>query len=133
MNTMETLPLILIIEDSHTQAKVLSIVLERYHLRTVIASDGAEGLRAAVEYHPDLIILDVNMPKMDGYQVCRRLKRDQDTMHIPVIMMTVSDDSQAMVKGLEAGADDYIAKDEWATENMFTTLRSYIAVEKGRE
>jgi len=121
-------PLVLIIEDSHTQAKVLSLVLERYHLRTIIAEDGVEGLRAASDYKPDLIILDVNMPNMDGYQVCRRLKRDKEMMHIPVIMMTVSDDSQAMVRGLDAGADDYIAKDQWATENMIMTLRAYITV-----
>jgi len=126
---MNTAPLVLIVEDSPTQAQGLSTILSSYRLRTLVAADGVEGLRAASEHHPNLIILDINLPKMDGYQVCRRLKRDPNTTHIPVIMLTVSDSSDATVQGLEAGADDYIPKDVWATDNLLTTLRAYLPLE----
>ncbi len=126
---MSTAPLILIVEDSPTQAQGLSTTLSSYHIRTLVATDGLEGLRAASEHHPSLIILDVNLPLMDGYQVCRRLKRDPNTAHIPVIMLTISDSSDATVQGLEAGADDYIPKDVWATDNLLTTLRAYLPLD----
>ena len=78
----------------------------------------------------DLVLLDIMLPGMDGYQVCRRLKRDTNTAHIPVIMLTVADSSEATVQGLEVGADDYIPKDVWAIENLVTTLRAYLPLPK---
>ena len=72
---------------------------------------------------PELIILDINLPQMDGYQVCSRLKRDPNTLHIPVIMLTSSDNVSATLKGLQAGVDDFISKDDFATDNLLDTLR----------
>jgi DNA-binding response OmpR family regulator len=120
----ENTPLVLIVEDSPTQAKEIEANLQRHGFRVVIAPDGLAGLEAADEFHPDLIVLDVNLPKMDGYQVCRRLKRDPKTASIPIIMLTIDDSSDATLTGLEAGADDYIPKDVFASENLIATLQA---------
>jgi DNA-binding response OmpR family regulator len=117
-------PLVLIVEDSPTQAKKIAANLVKHGFRIVIAEDGVAGLQAVDEHQPQLIVLDVNLPRMDGYQVCYRLKRDPNTAHIPIIMLTVADSSEATLKGLEAGADDYIPKDVFAEENLVSTLRA---------
>ena len=124
---MKKAPLILIVEDSPTQAqKTGSILKVLYGMQVVIVANGIEALRAAVQHRPDLIILDVNLPGMDGYQVCKRLKRDTNTAHIPVIMLTSSDSSDAALDGLNAGADDYIPKDVFATDALLGTMRTYL-------
>jgi DNA-binding response OmpR family regulator len=129
---MNTLPLILVIEDSPTQAKQIAATLASYNLRVIIASDGLEGLQVVDSQRPEVIILDVNLPTMNGYQVCSRLKRDTNTAHIPVIMLTSIGGADATLQGLEVGADDYIAKDEFTTENLLATLDSYLNILKGR-
>jgi len=121
-----TPPTVLIVEDSPTQARIIASALSLHQIQTVIAGDGREGLRMAMECQPDVIILDINLPELDGYQVCRRLKRDKATAHIPVIMLTLSDSSEATIQGLEVGAADYIAKDVWSNENLLVALHSYI-------
>lgn len=121
---MSKRPLAVIVEDSLTQAKQIAASLARHQIDTVIAYDGPEGLRAIDEHKPDLVVLDINLPTMDGFQVCRRLKRDPATAAIPVVMLTASDDSEATLEGLDAGADDYIPKDMFAAENLLSTLRA---------
>lgn len=122
---MSDKPLALLVEDSPTQAIEIIAHLQRYGLNVIRAEDGVAGLRMVDEHRPDLIVLDVNLPKMDGYQVCRRLKRDPQTASIPVIMLTVADSSEATLIGLEAGADDYIPKDIFAADNLVATLQSF--------
>ncbi len=123
-------PLAVIVEDSPTQAKQIAANLASYNIRSIIAYDGPEGLRAIDEHRPDLVVLDVNLPTMDGFQVCRRLKRDPNTRDIPVVMLTSADDSEATLQGLEAGADDYIPKDIFAAENLTSTLVALGIVKK---
>jgi DNA-binding response OmpR family regulator len=115
-------PLALLVEDSPTQAIEIAAALKYCGFDVICAVDGLAGLDMVYEHYPVLVVLDVQLPKMNGYQVCHRLKRDPKTASIPVIMMTVSDSSDATLAGLEAGADDYIAKDVFATENLITTL-----------
>jgi CheY-like chemotaxis protein len=120
-------PLVLVVEDSPTQAQKLSAMLNILcGIRVILASEGVEALNAVDKHQPDLVILDVNLPGLNGYQVCKRLRRDQRTAHIPIIMLTSSDSAGAALQGLEAGADDYIPKDVFATENLMTALRSYL-------
>jgi DNA-binding response OmpR family regulator len=115
---------ILLVEDSQTQAAQIKMVLENAgDINVQVAQNGLEGLRLAREVSPALIILDIVLPDMDGFQVCRRLKRDSATMAIPVIMLTEKSSANATVSGLQAGADDYIPKDIFASEHLIDTLR----------
>ncbi len=113
----------LLIEDSKTQAAQIKDTLESVGLQVRVAFDGPEGLREAVENPPSLIVLDVKLPTMDGFQVCRRLKRNPITQDIPVIMLTEKADPKATMSGLRAGADDYIPKDIFAAEHLINTLQ----------
>lgn len=114
---------VLLIEDSKTQAAQIKATLEGLGLEVRVAYDGPDGLRAVMERPPALIVLDVKLPTMDGFQVCRRLKRTPETQSIPVIMLTEKDGAQATMSGLQAGADDYIPKDIFATEHLINTLQ----------
>jgi DNA-binding response OmpR family regulator len=114
---------VLLIEDSKTQAAQIKATLESLGFTVRVAYDGLDGIRAVMEQRPALIVLDVKLPGMDGFQVCRRLKRSPDTQTIPVIMLTERDEAQATMSGLQAGADDYIPKDVFATEHLMNTLQ----------
>lgn len=115
---------ILLVEDSQTQASQIKMVLENAgDVEVHVAYSGLEGLRLANELSPALIVLDIVLPDMDGFQVCRRLKRDPATMAIPVIMLTEKSSANATASGLQAGADDYIPKDIFASEHLIDTLR----------
>jgi CheY-like chemotaxis protein len=113
----------LLIEDSRTQAAQIRATLESVGLHVRVVYDGPDGLREAVENPPALIVLDVKLPSMDGFQVCRRLKRNPSTQDIPVIMLTEKADPKATMSGLRAGADDYIPKDIFAAEHLIATLQ----------
>ena len=101
---------ILIVDDVEANTKLLQAKLaaEYYHVKTT--QDGFEALRVAASWQPDLILLDVMMPGIDGYQTCRRLKTDGQTMHIPVVMITALGDTTERLQGLEVGADDFLTK-----------------------
>jgi DNA-binding response OmpR family regulator len=73
---------------------------------------------------PDAVVLDINLPSMSGFQVCRRIKRDENLAHIPVIMLTSADESDDILQGLDMGATDYIPKDVYATDNLVATLEA---------
>lgn len=85
-------------------------VLEMAHYEVVDAINGNRALETVVDEMPDLILLDVNMPGMNGFEVCRRLKADEEIRNIPIIMLTALTDVESRVKGLDAGADDYLSK-----------------------
>ncbi len=100
---------ILVIDDSRVaQALLAGIFSSTYELE--FRNDGAEGVKAAREVQPDLILLDVNMPGLDGFEVCRLLKQEEDTREIPIIFVTSVDSGDEKVKGFQAGADDYVVK-----------------------
>jgi len=91
------------------------VELVRYHLeregfQCLQAADGSTGLRLVREHHPDLLILDLMLPGLDGLEVCRQLRRDAATMRLPVIMLTAKAEEVDRVVGLEVGADDYVVK-----------------------
>jgi len=113
----------LLVEDSKTQAAQIKEILESVGMSVRIAYDGPDGLRDAVEHPPALIVLDVKLPTMDGFQVCRRLKRNPATKDIPIIMLTEKAGPKSTMSGLRAGADDYIPKDVFASEHLVTTLK----------
>ena len=99
---------ILIVEDEHDLVKGLKLNLEDEGYEVIWASDGMEGLLKAQEEIPDLIILDIMLPKMDGLEVCRELRRKN--INTPIIMLTAKGEEVDKVVGLEIGADDYMTK-----------------------
>jgi len=114
---------ILVVEDSPTQAMHLQALLEQAGLEVILAFDGRTGLQMAQETHPDLVVLDIQMPEMNGFQVCRQLKDTRTTADIPIIMFTRHDEEEAVVLGLQTGAVDYIPKDAFADAVLLETLR----------
>ena len=101
---------ILLIEDEPDQRMMVEIRLEAAGYEIIAAADGEEGLKKAYEGKPDLILLDIVMPKMDGYEVCKCLKENQDTRDIPIITITASGERELGEKCLAAGAEDVIGK-----------------------
>lgn len=114
---------ILIVEDSPTQALHLQALLEEVGLEVLVAYDGQTGLEMARNLLPDLVVLDVQMPGMNGFQVCQQLKGAAETADIPIIMFTRHDEQEAVVLGLQTGAVDYIPKDAFADAVLLETLR----------
>jgi len=107
---MRTPPLILIVEDNPASLDILQTRLTAHNYEIIGATDGEEGLAMARDKQPDLILLDIMMPKMDGIEVCRRLKADPSLPFMPIIMVTAKADSKDVVAGLEAGGDEYLTK-----------------------
>jgi len=103
-------PRILVVDDEPPIREILKFQLENAGFEVACAEDGAEGLQMVEERPPDLVLLDLMIPQMDGYEVCRRLKRDYSTRHIPVIILTARGELDEKLKGLESGANDYVTK-----------------------
>ncbi len=101
---------ILVVDDNPTNIQVLQATLEGQGFRLLAARDGTSALAVAAQASPDLVLLDIRMPEMDGYEVCRRLKSDPQTSEIPIIFLSALERTQDKVKGLELGAVDYITK-----------------------
>lgn len=103
-------PKILIIDDDHFIRGILARMVEKHNYRALEARDGPQGLDLASQEEPDLILLDVMMPGMDGYEVCHHLRCTPRINHIPIIMLTVLSGTADKVKGMAVGADDYVTK-----------------------
>jgi two-component system cell cycle response regulator len=101
---------ILVVDDLDANLRLLEARLAAEYYEVLTATDGPSGLERAAADHPDIILLDVMMPGMDGFTVCRRLKEDPDTRHIPVVLVTALDGRADRVAGLDAGADDFLTK-----------------------
>lgn len=101
---------ILIVDDEKDLVETMTLRLEAAGYEVLCAYDGQDGLEKARDIKPDLILLDVMMPKMDGYQVCRMLKFDEDYKNIPIIMLTARGQEQDRKTGIDVGTNDYITK-----------------------
>jgi PAS domain S-box-containing protein len=101
---------ILLVEDSPTQAEDLKYTLERHDFDVLIAGNGIEALSLIRAHKPTMVISDIVMPEMDGYQLCREIKNDEELRDLPVILLTALSDPRDVVRGLECGADNFITK-----------------------
>jgi DNA-binding response OmpR family regulator len=101
---------ILVVDDSEDSRRLIAIALRQAGYQVLEAVDGGKALKGAVEEMPDLILLDIIMPQMDGFTVCERLKKNERTADIPIIFLSALDDVKDKVKGLEVGGDDFISK-----------------------
>ena len=107
---MKTPALILIVDDNPTNLDILQARLAAHNYEIITAADGEAGLAMAREKQPDLILLDIMMPKMDGIEVCKHIRADASLPFMPIIMVTAKADSKDVVAGLEAGGDEYLTK-----------------------
>jgi len=103
-----TAELILLVDDEPSILQLARMYFEREGFRVQTAADGEEALRAAAQHHPALLVLDVMLPKLDGFDVCRKLRASGD--ETPIIMLTARDEDIDKILGLELGADDYLTK-----------------------
>lgn len=107
---VESEPTILVVDDNEQNLALIRAILRRHGYDPRLARSGDEALHQVFQHAPDLIILDVMMPGMDGIEVCRRLKANEETRLIPIVVMTVLDQPEDRVRGIEAGADDFLTK-----------------------
>ncbi len=107
---MKDPPLILIVDDQQDNRNLLTMRLSAHGYNTAEAVDGEDAIEKATDLSPDLILLDVMMPKLDGFEVCRRLRMDPILPFIPVVLITARSNTEDVVQGLEAGANDYLTK-----------------------
>jgi DNA-binding response OmpR family regulator len=116
---------ILIVDDEKDIVETLAFMLKQKGFETITAYDGEEGLKLAKEENPDLIILDVMMPKINGYKICRLLKFDSKYKNIPIIMVTARGQAQDVAIGEETGADEYITK-PFEFNDLFECIDKYV-------
>jgi two-component system, sensor histidine kinase and response regulator len=101
---------VLVVDDSEMNVELLADMMERSNLKALVAMSGAEALQLARVHLPEIILLDITMPEMNGYDVCRQLKLDEATADIPVIFISALDDLDNIIEGFDAGGADYITK-----------------------
>lgn len=120
---MTAMKSILLVEDSPTQAAHLKSVLEGAGGSVFVAEDGLTGIKMAQDLKPDIVILDVQLPDINGFQVAQQLKDVKGTKDIPIIMLTKHKDNEASVLGKQIGVVEYIPKDAFADAVLLETLR----------
>jgi DNA-binding response OmpR family regulator len=123
MNMNKTRKIVLIVEDNPAQALALESLLVEEGLQVLWAPDGKAGVLKAQQHMPDVIILDIEMPNIDGFETCRRLKENIKTADIPVVMLSVHDDAVTVSHSIDLGAVDFIPKDAFSGTVILETLR----------
>lgn len=114
---------VLVVEDSPTEAENVRAALTDKGLIVVWANDGPSGLQKTKEIRPDLIVMDINMPGMNGFEVVQAIKQDPEYAAIPVIMLTSSETPESVLKGFGLGAVDFIPKDVFAMAVLVETIK----------
>jgi len=123
---------ILVVDDTPANLRLLSDLLTQHGYRVRPATDGALALKSVAAKNPDLILLDVSMPGMDGYDVCRRLKADEKSSRVPVIFISAFGDTRQKVSGFEVGGLDYITK-PFEAEEVLARVRTHLRLRKAEE
>lgn len=118
---------VLVVDDHEQNLELMQAYIESIGCRVRTARDGVEALRAVEASQPDLILLDIMMPRMSGFQVCAKLKSDPGTRDIPVVMVTALNEVGDIEKGVESGADDFLTKPVHRLE-LVTRVRSLLRV-----
>jgi DNA-binding response OmpR family regulator len=119
------MPTILVVDDEPPILELVRFTLEDEQIRVLEASDGAQALETALAVRPDLILLDVQMPRLDGLEVCRRLRADASLAGTRIVMLTAAGQDADRARGLAAGADEYLTK-PFSPLALFTLVRSLL-------
>ena len=119
------MPTILVVDDEPPILELVRYTLEDEQIRVLEASDGAQALETALAERPDLILLDVQMPRLDGLEVCRRLRADASLAGTRIVMLTAAGQDADRARGLAAGADEYLTK-PFSPLALFTLVRSLL-------
>lgn len=123
---------ILLVDDTPEQIEAAVAALRQSNIKVRIASKGPTALRLIEQHAPDLILLDVYMPEMDGFEVCKAIKSNQDFNNIPIIFLTASDDEESIKKGFELGAQDYVIK-PFNISELLARVNTHIALKQQTE
>jgi DNA-binding response OmpR family regulator len=116
---------ILVVDDEVDLVKTVSFSLEAEGYTVLVSYNGEDALNQARKENPDLILLDIMLPKLDGYKVCRLLKFDERYKHIPVLMLTAKTQEKDKIVGMETGADEYIAK-PFDMDELMEKIKAYL-------
>ena len=116
---------ILLVDDEPDIVETVAFMLQAHNYSVSIASGGLEGIKKAKTEDPDLIFLDIMMPDMNGYDTCVKLKADESTKHIPVIMLTAKGENAAVLKAHSIGADDYVVK-PFSLPTLLSKLKKFL-------
>ncbi|WP_022852111.1 response regulator [Limisalsivibrio acetivorans] len=125
-------PLVLIVDDISKNIQLLSTILSRKNYQIAFANSGEKALEFLEKRTPELILLDIMMPGMDGLEVCRRIKEDQYTKEIPVIFLTGKTQPEDIKKGFQAGAVDYVVK-PFNSEELVARVRTHIEFKRAQD
>lgn len=118
---------VLIVDDEFDIVETIQFMLESEGFECLVAYDGEDALLKARTENPDLILLDIMLPKINGYQVCRLLKSDEEYKHIPIIMLTAKVQESDKFWGKESGADDYVTK-PFEMEKLIQKIQGYLEI-----
>lgn len=124
--------MILAVDDVPRNLQILGAIMKKKPWELALATDGIQALQIVQENKPDLILLDVMMPDMDGFEVCKILKSDEETAHIPIIFLTALVDTEDVIRGFKAGAADYVAKPFKAAE-LLARVETHLALKEARD
>lgn len=130
--TVSSRGVVLVVDDQTTNIQVVGTMLTREGYEVIPATSGAQALQRMAARQPDLVLLDVMMPDMDGFEVCRKLREHPDTSALPVIFVSAANDTEAMMRGLEAGGVDYITK-PFNKAELLVRVRNQVDLQRARE
>lgn len=129
---MTAQPTVLVVEDDPGTRMALEALLSQDHYRVVLTATGEQGLERALELRPDVVLLDVMLPGMDGFEVCRRIRADATLAEVPVVMLTGLDDQASLLEGIQAGADLFLSK-PFHKEELRARLRTVTHLNRYRK
>jgi twitching motility two-component system response regulator PilG len=125
-------PVVLVVDDSPTVRKIVQLTLQREHMQVLTAADGLSALAAVADASPDLILLDIMLPRMDGYNICQVIRKNLAYRDLPIIMLSGKDGLFDKMRGKLAGSSDYITK-PFDSNDLVQTVKRYLAAPGVRE
>lgn len=126
------IPTVLIVDDNPTNVKIIAITLQLLKYKIVIATNGLDAIEMVKRTRPDLILMDVMMPQMDGYETCKIIKQEKENENIPVIFLTALNDKENIVKGFDVGGVDYISK-PFNKEEFISRVQTHLELKMTRD